>query len=120
MGYEAIQRVVTVEFDDTTSFEGFIFKARSVPIRDWIDLYSADDQKLIKSWSAALIEWNLENNGEPVPPTAKNIAELDPGLALSSAVMWHKAMARIESPKAKAPQLVGADLIDQALATLPD
>ena len=45
-----------------------------------------------------LIEWNLEEDGEPLPATAEGVMQLPPALALAILGKWSEAVGEAPAP----------------------
>lgn len=48
--------------------------------------------------AARIVEWNLEDDGEPIPPTIENIRGEDFGMVMDILTSWTKAVTHVPAP----------------------
>jgi len=107
MGYRRESRRITLDFADP-EFNGLEVVTRSVPLGTFLAMLdsssdSAKTAQLFQDFAEnALIEWNLEDDNGPVPPTLAGMKAQDTDFMLSIVKAWLDAIGTASAP------LVGA------------
>lgn len=110
MGYQRPKKVYVLKFEDP-ELDGLVIKVKSVAMGQMLDLpalgsqlKSAKDvdttelQGLFKVFADALVEWNLEDDGQPIPCTYEAVMEQDPDFVMMIFTSWIEAVAAIPVP----------------------
>ena len=107
MAYELTTRHIRVKLRGT-EFAGVEARAEYPTVAEYLEIYRSD-QKMLDGFAGHLLDWNLEQDGEPVPPTADGMKALPPDLALSLAAGWLRAATAVvkDRPLSVTPELNG-------------
>lgn len=109
MGYQAPSKGFLIRIDAHPGFEA---KAGSLSIEQYLQLELALDsdsaptvpeqvanmEKILEIFAGALTEWNLEDQGEPVPATLEGVRSQESGFVLQIVRGWREAMAFVPPP----------------------
>lgn len=99
MGFE-IRRVFALDFEGT-AFDGAIIKVRSASVGDLRNRLWSDDATVADNNSLLadhITEWNLTDDGKPLPISPEGIETLDPVLRALLIGTWVKAMTEVPAP----------------------
>lgn len=115
MGYELTTRFIKVKLRGT-EFDGAEARAEFPTVAEYLEIYRSD-QKILDSFAGHLLDWNLEQDGEPVPPTIESMKALPPDLAMSLGHGWLRAATTVvrDRPLAAAPESNGEAAMIEAL-----
>jgi hypothetical protein len=115
MGYEAPTTTMVLHFED---HPGLVVRAKSVPIGVFTDIAKLADvvkdandadlqmmadtlgdlDALFSTFGAALVEWNVEIDGEPVPASYEGVKRLDAPFAMELVFSWMDAIGNVDAP----------------------
>ena len=101
MGYQ--RRVYKLVFDDP-EMNGLEVTARSVSIGVMRRVMALSDEegtpetlfKMAEEFSKALVSWNLEEDGVPVPATLEGLEDQDSNFLLEVIGAWTSTIARVD------------------------
>jgi len=80
MGYE-IKRIIRLDFEEADGSDGAFVRFRSIPFGTYAEMVEDGSiSKTAEVFAGALVEWNLEFDGEPLPLTVESVNQLDPAL----------------------------------------
>lgn len=112
MGFNVESDIYKLVFVEP-EFEGLVIRARSIPIRDLVKISAASNLKitpllsndeweqireLARIFADALVDWNLEVNGEPVPTTVDGLLSLPLRMFWKIQGAWWLAIAGVSAP----------------------
>lgn len=111
MGWERKDKTLRLVFEDP-EYEGLEVVTRRVPLETFLRLARLQDSSgidevagLINDFAeAALVSWNLEQNGEPIPVTAEAFRSQDFEFAMVIIRAWLNAVAAVPVPLDKPSQ----------------
>ncbi|TDC63876.1 hypothetical protein E1258_09525 [Micromonospora sp. KC207] len=119
-GYQVPRRVLDLELP---SYPGLTVQARSISMGQVLELSPSIEarifgpaiapenlphlEKVLAAFSAALIGWNLTEDGQPVPADATGLRSLDPDLFRALVLAWIDAMVQV--PRPLAPPSAGGE-----------
>jgi len=123
MGHKRPKKVYRVEVDDGPD-AGFWMRVRSVPTGQLMKIIemsqsattdTASAGRLFEAFAAALVEWNLEDDGpdgedRPVPATLDGLYSQDFDFALDLVMRWQEAIAGVPPPLPGASSSGGTSL----------
>ena len=113
--FEPKRKVYSIDFENSGELSGLEVKARSVPVGQFLDLTAlaaserdaitrADVERmasLFAGFAGALVEWNLTNDGEPVPPTLEGIRSQEASFMLEVVFTWLAIIGDVMPPLGK-------------------
>jgi hypothetical protein len=86
MGYQ--RKVYRLVFDDP-EMDGLEVRAKSVSLGAMRKAADSDDEFLMMElFAKALVSWNLEDDGEPVPATLEGLEDQDPEFVTAIITAW--------------------------------
>ena len=103
MGYEA-RRTFKLVFPD---LEGLEVRAKSVPMDVYLKLNSMHGSGLettevmLQRFQECLVDWNVTDDGEPVPTTLEGVKSVEPELIMAIVDAWMDAINGVSAPLAK-------------------
>lgn len=93
MGYQ--RKIYKLVFDDP-EMNGLEVRARSVSIGAMRKVQETNDEFLMMElFSKALVSWNLEDDGVPVPATLEGLQDQDADLVLAIVGAWMGTIAGV-------------------------
>lgn len=116
MGFDVGGNTAWLEFQDGTPLAGAKVRVSlDMSVRDFLALkkaireQSADGEGDLyhRFGESYLIEWNLETNGQPIPPTGEGMLQLPIGRAAEVFGSWMSAMVQ-PAPNSSAASVNGA------------
>jgi hypothetical protein len=125
MGYEAPRKVYKLVFEDHGDL---IVRTHSLPLGRLLsmsELIGADPRNLssdnlqkmtglFSTFADALLDWNLEADGQPVPATLDGLNTLDTDFVLEVITAWMNAVAGVARPLAR-PSDDGAPSVAESI-----
>lgn len=114
MGFETPRRVLKLAFDDP-ELDGLEVKVRSVSLDRYLGFadfgrlaelrtraMTSDDRALVArmfdEFADALVEWNLTEDGEPVPATRQGVRDQDAEFMTTVVLAWITALIGVSAP----------------------
>lgn len=103
MGYQPKSPQYHLVFADG-QHEGLDVTMKSLPLGEFFTLQdlrvrAADDpdaaRKVISAMADLIVSWNVEDNGEPVPPTAEGLMKFDMSFLLDIIRAWVEAVTNV-------------------------
>jgi hypothetical protein len=106
MAYNHDRQRVRVRFEDPDPLAGLTMVLWTASVDDYIRLGKIEDgeptpervETLCEAMGPMLVEWDLTQNGEPVPATTAGLRSLSVPLAVRLAGEWLSAVARVPAP----------------------
>lgn len=119
-GYTPKRRIFRLRFEDE-EHDGLVVKVRSTSVgrllefmgflaMDTDELTPADVEKitgLFEAFAEVLVEWNVEDDGRPVPPTLDGVKTQDAPFVMAIMRVWFQAVTTAPAPLAP-PSSAGA------------
>lgn len=123
MGFRGGRKTIRMDFEDP-EFDGLEVAIRSMSMEQFLEFTTLAEEassdlgaaeELIRRFSAALVEWNLEEPNEdgewrPVPPTADGLRRQDFSFVLFLANEWLSAVTNIGAGLGKGSTSGGSSL----------
>lgn len=116
-GFRPKRTTYRIRFDEDHELHGLVLSVRSVPLGKFLDLAELADVAdrfkagqaglqdvkalvpLFETFASCVVEWNLlDDNDQPVEPSAQALLDLDPGTAMALFERWTEAMAAVPAP----------------------
>lgn len=113
MTYELSRKTLDLDLPD---YPGLTVRARSISMGQVLELsqsiearifgpaVSPEDlphlERIITTLGGALIDWNITDDGQPVPADVDGLRSLDPQLFRAVTLAWIEAMATVPRPLA--------------------
>jgi hypothetical protein len=103
MGFEALRRTYSLEFEGSAEYDGLIVKCRPPTVGEalenldlaWLtdDEISDEDRAqrlrdLYETFAGRLVSWNIEIDGNPVPATLDGLLALDHDFGIRIVRNW--------------------------------
>ena len=101
-------RTYVVRFDEGTEFAGVWFRCKGISVAEYMNANGWDALSAVEMMADRLLEWNLEDENGPLPPTRETVQQLPTDLAGSMAVALISEYLRNYSPKAPRPRTAPA------------
>jgi len=115
MGYERAKRTIRLQFDDP-EMAGLEVVTTSVPTNVFLGMVAiaqaggraittadlAGVATLFDEFAEHLIEWNITQDGKPVPPTREGMGTQDTDFMLDVVMTWLSALGAASGPLALA------------------
>jgi hypothetical protein len=117
VGFDLSRRRIRLVFDDP-AFAGLEVRVRSAGVDELAAAYAvardtatpADAIALADTFAGVLIDWNVEQDGKPVPPTREGVGCLDYGDLLRIFAAWLNAAQGLIPTPAADPMVDETDL----------
>jgi hypothetical protein len=127
MGYEAKRKIFKLVFADT-EMEGLEVTVRSTSMGNILQMAELDEmnplaltkedvdkiRKLFAILAGAMLSWNLEEDGVPVPATLESILAQEPEFVMTIIKSWTRAMTQASGPLAQ-PSLDGERSLEASI-----
>ena len=117
MGYEANHKVFKLTFADE-ELDGLEVTIRSTSMGNILRMAELDEmnptaltkedivklREVFGILSKAMLSWNLEEEGVPIPTTVDGLLDQDPEFVMSIIKAWTRAMTAVQAPLATPSQ----------------
>lgn len=111
MGYQ--RKSYVIKWPEGHMHHGLVVKLRGLSGGNLIKVTSFRDEagaeekssldpevlnEMLEILASRIIEWNLEDDGEPIPPTIENLRNEDFGMVMDIITSWTKAVTHVPAP----------------------
>lgn len=129
MGFEAKKKRYKLTFEDE-EMEGLEVTIKSTSMGNILRMAELDEmnptkltkedivklREIFEIVSHAMVSWNLEEDGVPVPTTVESLLDQEPEFVITVIKAWTRAMTVVEAPLAQ-PSQDGSQHLEASIPT---